>query len=55
MKTKRIPILHYLFVTGYDSDTFYNSQGRLFSNEQIIGGKKLFLILNETMMIFLLK
>lgn len=50
---KRILILYYLSVTGYESDMLYNSQGRLFSNEQM--KKKLFLILNETHMIFLAK
>lgn len=32
---KRILILYYLSVTGYESDMLYNSQGRLFSNEQM--------------------
>lgn len=27
--------MYYLSVTGYESDMLYNSQGRLFSNEQM--------------------
>lgn len=45
--------MHYLSVPGYDPDMLYNSQGRLFSNEQM-EEKKLFLIPNE-IRIFLAK
>lgn len=48
--------MHYLSISGYDPDILCNSQGRFFSNEQIMGEKKnLFLILNETMMMILAK